>query len=116
MNSPDFQARPIREKSTELGKLFSIPKDIPVFVYVGAIGNGRGIELLLNSFSDTRVNAHLVFIGWGELVETVQSYEMKCDNIHYHPPVSHQELGKLLSGADVGLCLIENVSLRSRNP
>jgi glycosyltransferase involved in cell wall biosynthesis len=82
-----------------------------IFIYVGILGRGRGIEELLKVFSDPDVPAHLVCMGYGDLAATVASFAKNNSRVHLHPPVPHHLVVEYASGADVGLCFIENVSL-----
>lgn len=80
-----------------------------IFIYVGIFGKGRGIESLVEVFSDLK--AHLVFIGYGELTELIKKHAGMYANIHLHPAVPHEHVVDVVRSADVGLCMIENVSL-----
>lgn len=114
LNSPVFASqtgsgKPI--KSNHLRDAFGIDADALIFVYVGILSRGRGIELLLEVFSEVDCRAHIVLMGYGELEKTITQFTVKHKNIHLHPPVAHSLVVEYASGADVGLCLIENVSL-----
>jgi len=85
--------------------------DLPLFVYVGALEMGRGIELLLRTFKRSDVGAHVAFIGSGALRESIEHVAEDHDNIHYCRPVPHDELVNFIGGANGGFCLIEDVSL-----
>jgi glycosyltransferase involved in cell wall biosynthesis len=90
---------------------FGIPVQAPVFIYVGIIGRGRGIHLILDAFADPTMTAHVVFLGFGEMEDEVRRFAKKFPNIHYHPSVPHAQVVSHVRQADVGLCLIERVSL-----
>ena len=92
-------------------KLFGIPKGAPVFVYLGILAPGRGIELCLEAFSVLQNSAYVVFIGSGSLKPIIKKYAIRYPNIYYHSPVSHHYVVPLVSNADYGLCFIENASL-----
>lgn len=94
-----------------LREKYLIPDDAKVYIYVGIIDKGRGVETSLLAFSENSVRSHLVFLGFGGLVPLVVEYAEKFQNIHYHEPVLHSEVVSLSSSADIGLCLIQNVSL-----
>jgi glycosyltransferase involved in cell wall biosynthesis len=81
-----------------------------IFIYVGIFGKGRGIESLVDVFSDLRW-AHVVFIGYGELTELITNQEKHHAYIHLHPAVPHEDVVDVVRSADVGLCMIGNVSL-----
>jgi glycosyltransferase involved in cell wall biosynthesis len=91
--------------------LYNIPHDKLVFVYLGLFGHGRAIETILESFSSENINSHVVFVGYGELGNKIKDASQRRSNIHLHNPVPHEEVVSLVRNADIGLCLIENVSL-----
>ena len=86
-----------------------IPESEKLFLYVGAIGAGRGIDLILNAFS-SRPSDHVLFIGWGELVEDIKKVMLSCANVHYMTPLPHDQLLHCTRQADYGICMIENIS------
>jgi len=90
---------------------FGMPDDSIVFIYLGLLVAGRGVQLLLDSFANIEGRAHVVFMGYGELDEKIVESSKKNSNIHYHPAVPHTEVVKLTKSADVGLCLVEKASL-----
>lgn len=90
---------------------FNIPQDARIFLYLGIIGKGRGIEIALDAFSRCHPDAHFVMVGYGALVPMVKTSASRFSNIHYHAAVPHDEVVSIARSADVGLCLIENVSL-----
>jgi len=91
--------------------LYSIPGDKLIFVYLGILGTGRSVETLLEVFTSSCIDAHIVFIGYGEYADKISRYSQTFHNIHFHNPVPHEQVVPLVSSADIGLCLIENVSL-----
>lgn len=116
LNSPEIE---IQDGSTrdegKDGKYFhrryAIPDEKLIFVYLGIFGAGRGIESTLEAFSSETTAAHLVLVGYGELLPMIDSYCNRYPNIHLHKPVPHEQVVNLVKNADVGVCLIENVSL-----
>lgn len=90
---------------------YAITFNEKIFVYVGQLGKGRSIEILIDIFQKAKVYSHIVFIGYGELEDFIRLNSLKFSNIHLHPPVPHEELVGLVSNADIGFCLIENISL-----
>ncbi len=94
-----------------LRQSFNIPDDCKIFIYLGLLMPGRGVQVLLDSFCSPGVKSHIVFIGYGSEVQLIEDYSVKKNNIHYHPPVPHEHVVSLASTADYGLCMIENVSL-----
>jgi len=112
LNSPEFDPLVFNTGNNNyLREYFNIPKDKKIFLYLGIIGKGRSIDLYLDVFNNINVDSHIVFVGYGEYVNNVKEYSKICSKIHYHPAVKHDEVVKIAKSADVGLCLIQNVSL-----
>lgn len=99
--------QPLRE---ELG----VPDDALLFIYLGGLGRGRGIELALEAFRDERVPHHVLFMGDGPLREAIQEAGKVCAQIHFRSPVPPAEVLDHAAGADVGLCLYEDTCLNHR--
>lgn len=116
LNSPLADARTsarseIRESVRYFHRLYDIPNDKLVFLYLGILGPGRGIEIALEAFASSSLDAHLVLVGYGDLSSNIQFYCDRHHNIHLHDPVPHDQVVSLAASADVGLCMVENVSL-----
>ena len=92
---------------------FGIALGEPVFVYVGYIVPGRGIERVVDAFLRPGTSAHAVFMGSGDEAR-VRALLSSAPNIHWHPPVPHDRVVELIRDATCGLCLIEDVSLSDR--
>ena len=102
-----------KDQNTEkyFHKKYNISSEKPIFIYVGNLGKGRGIETILEAFKDKELNADIVFLGFGELSAKIKASSKSFSNIHLHDAVNHEKVCTLLRSADVGLCIIENVSL-----
>ena len=85
-----------------------------LFIYLGGLGRGRGIEIALKAFSDVRVQHHVLFMGSGPLQYKIDAASSHCSRIHYLPPVSPSQVLAYAAGADVGLCLYEDTCLNHR--
>ncbi len=90
---------------------YGLPADALVFVYVGMLSSGRGIEISLDAFADGPKDAHVVFMGFGRLEQAIAGYSKRHPNIHFHEAVPHDQVVSLVRSADYGLCLIERASL-----
>ncbi|MBU0763033.1 MAG: hypothetical protein KKD39_08410, partial [Candidatus Altiarchaeota archaeon] len=78
------ELRVIKKTHVEpLKKAFNIKKDEILFLYQGIIGEGRGIEILLEVFSQINKHIHVVFMGFGSLEKLVKEYEKINTNIHF---------------------------------
>lgn len=89
---------------------FKIPDDAKIFIYVGYFGQGRGIEQLIDMFKQIP-EAHLVFLGHGWMQEHIVKVIKDQWNIHFHPSVPHEQVVSVVRSANVGFCMIGNVSL-----
>jgi glycosyltransferase involved in cell wall biosynthesis len=92
---------------------FVIPAGTPVFIYLGYLVSGRGIESTLQAFGSGNMKSHVVFMGSDDTLG-VQDHAKRFPNIHFHPVVPHEEVVRYVREADCGLCLIEDVSLSDR--
>lgn len=110
LNSPLF-SEGLPQDEDYLRRKFSIPVGRKVFVYVGILGHGRGIDLLIEAFKDSKVSSHVVFLGYGELSDQLKRLEALHPNIHVHDAVPHSQVVPVVQSADFGLCLVQNVSL-----
>jgi glycosyltransferase involved in cell wall biosynthesis len=117
LNSPIVSSEPCLTKEVTDGasryfhRTFEIPESSRVFLYLGLLEPGRGIELILNAFSSEGVRSHVVFVGYGAFAKLIQEHAGIGSRIHLHPPVPHEDVVLLSSSADFGLCIIERVSL-----
>ena len=110
MNSPvltekeGFETGYLRQK-------YEIPDKVNIFIYVGILCEGRGLDLILDVFKKNDINDHVVFLGYGALKEQLVEASKKYSNVHVHDAVPHEMVVSVVKSADVGLCLIQNVSL-----
>jgi glycosyltransferase involved in cell wall biosynthesis len=111
INSDRNPSAPAVQSKGYFHNLYNIPEDQLVFVYLGILEPGRGIEIVLEAFSLSPLKAHVVFVGYGRLSSCIQSCSSKYNSIHLHGPVPHDQVVELVTSAHVGLCLIEHISL-----
>ena len=106
---------PILKKTLKKNKfrsIFSLKKNQKIFLYQGGIGENRGVELILKSFSKRQCNKSvIIFLGSGPLEYLVKEYSRKFNNIYFHPPVSNNLLLEYTKSADFGFALLENTCL-----
>jgi len=97
---------------------FNISKDSIIFIYQGILAEGRGIQTLLDIFSDSKLskNKVIIFMGFGEMEIKIKKMAELFDNIYFQDPVKPEEIIKYTSSADVGLFYIndENICLSYR--
>jgi glycosyltransferase involved in cell wall biosynthesis len=92
---------------------FDIPLGAKVFLYLGVMSPGRGLETVLRVFRRPGIRSHVVFMGHGDRVG-VEDHARQFSNIHVHPSVAHDRVVAVVRGADCGLCLGEDVCLSYR--
>ncbi|MDY0094660.1 MAG: glycosyltransferase [Candidatus Vecturithrix sp.] len=90
--------------------IFNIPENHLLFIYQGALMEGRGIHLLLSVFSKVQ-QQHIIFMGYGVLEDTIRQYEQQYSTIHFHAAVPPESVLEYTREADVGISIIENVCL-----
>lgn len=110
LNSPLISKETIRE-SDYLRSKFSISSDQKIFIYVGILGPGRGVDLITQAFIQPGITSHVVFLGYGDLADELKRLAADYPNIHVHDAVPHSDVVPIVQSADFGLCLIQNVSL-----
>jgi glycosyltransferase involved in cell wall biosynthesis len=106
-----YPPKNIRSKTNILSKRLNIPENGMLFLYLGAIAEGRGVDILLNVFSMLEGSKHIIFMGFGDLVDKVKMFAKMYSNIHFHETVRPNEINHFVASADVGLSIIENASL-----
>lgn len=111
LNSPVLSDDLIEYDKRYLRKKFLIPDNSKIFLYIGILGEGRGIDLLLETFKTNNLSAHIVFLGYGAKKQQIVDLSKQFSNIHLHNAVPHSEVVAIAKSADIGVCLIENVSL-----
>ena len=112
LNTPIFKKESlINNANNDLRKIFDINNERLIFIYVGDFCNGRGIDYILEVFSDKNINSNIVFLGDGLLKNKILNFSQEFENIHFHPLVSHDEVVGLIKSSDIGICFIENASL-----
>ena len=92
-----------------------IRADQTIFLYQGGLSKGRGIELLLEAFSDLGVDENvLVCMGYGPLECVIQKKANQQKTIYFHPAVSRDVLLNFTNSADYGILFYEDTCLNHR--
>ena len=91
----------------DLRKLLLVPAGKVLFIHVGHLGEGRNIPAILDAFAAPAVDAHVVFLGDGQLEPLVREYCANHPNIHRLAPVSPADVVGCVAECDVGLCMTQ---------
>lgn len=108
LNCPKFQKVVKKDLFREK---FNLNKNDIIFLYIGGLQLGRGIEIILDVFKRLTNEKVLIVLGDGSLKEKVEVYAKTCKNIFYHPAVSYEILLNYTASADFGLLPYENTCL-----
>tara|TARA_A100001388_G_C28758942_1_gene496556 strand:- start:932 stop:2068 length:1137 start_codon:yes stop_codon:yes gene_type:complete len=111
LNAPEINQFDAKINNPSLREKFNIPRNELLFLYCGLLSKGRFIEDTLEIFKQLNKKAHILFVGEGELLDLVNSYCSKYINIHQQNFVKHDNLVSIIKESDIGLCLIEKISL-----
>lgn len=112
LNTPPYKNI---DKKNIFRETFKIAKDKTIFLYQGGLSNGRGIEILLDTFQLIEdEKSVIVFMGYGPLEELVMKSSKEYRNIYFHKAVSPDILLDYTSSADFGISTIEDSCLNYR--
>ena len=93
---------------------FHISKEKNIFLYQGALSQGRGIEILLEAFTSLDENNIIIFMGYGLLEDHIKESAKKYMNIYFHEAVAPEEVLAYTSSANFGISTIEDSCLSYR--
>jgi len=103
------------EKKDIFRETLGIEKDKTIFLYQGGLSNGRGIEILLDTFKQINDDKSvIVFMGYGPLEELVKGISKEYNNIYFHTVVTPDVLLDFTCSADFGISTIEDTCLSYR--
>jgi glycosyltransferase involved in cell wall biosynthesis len=100
------------KKTNYFKDIFRLREDQIILLYQGSLGIGRGVDVLLKTFKKRKNDKIvIVFMGSGEHEEKIQFISKSYNNIFFHKVVPHNELLNYTASADIGVILMENISL-----
>lgn len=113
LNSPESHAAgsPSQTGAGDVRSQIGAGEDDLIFLYVGALESGRGIEELITVFSQPQVTGTFAILGDGSIREHLKSLAQGHDNIRVLDPVAHSALVGYIATADYGFALVQNISL-----
>ena len=68
---------------------------------------------MIDAFARAPAHCHIVFMGFGPDEALVRSAAEKYPNVHFHPAVKPSEVHRYVSGADVGIYVLQNNCLNN---
>ena len=92
---------------------YNLPPDVKILLYQGVILHGRGLKLIYDILPELD-NCVLVVIGGGEYknyYEELSKEKNLGEKVYFYGKINQKELLSYTAGADIGLSLIENLSL-----
>lgn len=107
---------PLKKKTDEVidfRNMLNIEKSKTILLYQGVLLKGRGVETILHVVSKLPM-CDLVILGDGVLKDKLVSItkQLNIENrVHFLGTIIHKDLDKYTAGADIGFCLIENISI-----
>ncbi len=99
------------DKKSYFREKFSIPDGSLLFIYQGNLGKGRGLEVICDVFSRLGDDKHIVFMGYGPIVDTIREFAREYPNIHFKSAVKPNEILDYTCGADVGIAMADGIFL-----
>ncbi|WP_299735200.1 glycosyltransferase [uncultured Endozoicomonas sp.] len=91
---------------------FELREDQLIVLYQGGLAPGRGIDLLLETFSlRTDDKVIIVFMGYGVLEKLIQDTADKYNTVFFHKAVQPKDLLNYTASADIGISPISNTCL-----
>jgi len=109
LNTPPYKdavPSPLRQRC-------SLSENVPLVLYQGVVHHGRGIAPFFEAMK-LMPDVHLAVLGDGPALSELQSRARQMgvsDRVHWLGSVPYNELHSYTCGADLGLCLIEPLSL-----
>lgn len=112
LNCPNYVEQ---SKNNLFRSSLKIREDQRIFLYQGGLGYGRGIELLIDVFSQMENDINvLIFMGSGPLEDVIRKKSIESKTIYFHREVSANVLLDFTSSADYGILFYEDSCLNHR--
>lgn len=109
-NIPAYHAP---DKVIDIRKELSIPDDKVLLLYQGVLLNGRGIPKIFQAMAKLKDTA-LLILGDGEQRDNFKNLASSlgiADRVYFYGMVKNDELINYTAAGDIGLALIENISM-----
>lgn len=105
LNAPPYRSLGKRNIFREK---FNINKQQTIFLYQGGLSQGRGVDILLETFARASAEKVLVIMGFGPLQHLVEDACKFYRNIFFQEAVAPDVLLDYTSSADFGILFYEN--------
>ena len=89
--------------SVVLRETFSISDETVVFVYVGRLTKGRGIEQWIEAVTTSGRDVALVLVGYGPMEEDCVAWARHFGSVHFQPAMTQKDLIEFIQSADFGI-------------
>jgi glycosyltransferase involved in cell wall biosynthesis len=119
-NVPVRPAAISNESPSALHVLLGVESNVPIILYLGMIGKGRGLETFIRSMQWVQPGAVAVIMGspWGtaylESLRSEASHLGLSERVRFLPAVPPSEVHRHASGATIGIAAIEDYCLSYR--
>lgn len=101
------------EDKVDLRKKLALPTETKILLYQGVLLDGRGVEIVIRNLSNIK-NSVFVILGAGEKREKWERLAEECkveNRVFFLGSIPQSELISYTAAADLGICLIENISV-----
>ena len=109
----NIPTKQLPDKIVNLKEKLKIDNDCKILIYQGVLLEGRGLKLIINALASLP-NAQLVIIGDGFLKDKLLALSNKlqvANQVHFLGMKKHDELINYTAAGDIGLAIIENISI-----
>jgi glycosyltransferase involved in cell wall biosynthesis len=106
--------REVGQRHEYFRECFNIKTEEKILLYQGIIAKGRGVEELIQAAHFLDSKNKIVILGDGELKQNLQRQVLEQDlegTVFFHDAVSYKDLLDFTTSADLGISLIQKVSL-----
>lgn len=112
MNCPPYVEQP---RTDRLRAALGLAPDQKLFLYQGALSNGRGVNVMLDAFAaQSDASNVLVCMGYGPMEDEVRQKAGDSKNVFFHPAVAPDVLLQYTASADYGISFTEDTCLNNR--
>jgi glycosyltransferase involved in cell wall biosynthesis len=101
-------------KSFEIYNKLGIDATKKIILYHGALTEGRYLREIVNCAVYLKSNIELVIVGEGPLKNELVSLNRSNDSVHFVSFLPYEDLINFISGASLGLMLIEHINLSKK--